>query len=85
MCIVEPYVRALFGDCTGTTMKTEKTLTPLWDETLVFHDVLLFGDIRESALQLKLELYDLDTSAVLCFHTHIPSLSVVCDACCALH
>ena len=54
----------MFGDCTASTRKAEKTIAPVWDETLVFRDVPLFGDVQEGTMELKLELYDREPVSV---------------------
>lgn len=63
----EPFVRTVFGDCTATTLKAANKIAPLWNETLVFDDVVLYGDpeqLKITTMDMQLEIYDHDASSV---------------------
>ncbi|XP_041670961.1 myoferlin-like isoform X6 [Cheilinus undulatus] len=59
----DPYAHISFLHVSKTTEKMASTLNPTWDQTLIFHDIEIYGDPRNVALRppdVVLEFYDHD-------------------------
>nr|XP_021208193.1 otoferlin isoform X3 [Bombyx mori] len=59
----DPFARVVIGDCTTTTQVIDETLSPTWDELLVFDDVLLFStmeQIKSDPPTIVIEIFDQD-------------------------
>lgn len=59
----DPFARVIIGNCSATTQVIDETLSPTWDELLVFHDVLLFSTIehiKRDPPTIVIEIFDQD-------------------------
>ncbi|CAM1319906.1 FER1L6 (predicted) [Pycnogonum litorale] len=59
----DPFARVLFGENSLTTQVIDETLSPTWDETLVFNDVVVYGNkehITEEPPSVVVEIFDQD-------------------------
>ena len=59
----DPFIRVIVGDACRSTQVISETLCPVWNETLVFDDVIVYGD-TESILRhppkVMVECFDYD-------------------------
>lgn len=59
----DPYAVVYVGEFARSTQVIEETLSPTWDEVLVFDEILLYGmkeDIIKSPPTIVIEIYDQD-------------------------
>ncbi|CAH0402078.1 unnamed protein product [Chilo suppressalis] len=59
----DPFARVVIGDSTATTQVIDETLSPTWDELLVFDDVLLYSTIEQIKADpptIVIEIFDQD-------------------------
>ncbi|XP_052746509.1 otoferlin [Bicyclus anynana] len=59
----DPFARIVLGECAGTTQVIYETLSPTWDELIVFQNVLLFSTvdyIKAHPPAIVVEVYDQD-------------------------
>ena len=59
----DPFAKVIFADCVQTTQVIEETLSPTWDEMLLFPVVTLYGnrlDLIADAPTVVVEVYDQD-------------------------
>nr|XP_034839510.1 otoferlin-like [Maniola hyperantus] len=59
----DPFARIIIGDCSGTTQVIDETLSPTWDELIVFNDVLLYSTvvyIKANPPTVVVEIFDQD-------------------------
>ncbi|KAH9363614.1 hypothetical protein HPB48_004135 [Haemaphysalis longicornis] len=59
----DPFARVVFGDQSQTTMVIDETLSPTWDEMLLFPSVTVYGrkeDIKEDPPVVVIEIFDQD-------------------------
>ncbi|XP_030765645.1 otoferlin-like isoform X2 [Sitophilus oryzae] len=59
----DPFARIIAGEFCKTTQVIDETLSPTWDELLVFEEVLLFGsseEIKKDPLSIIIEIFDQD-------------------------
>ncbi|CAK1554752.1 unnamed protein product [Leptosia nina] len=59
----DPFARVVIGDCSATTQVIDETLSPTWDELLVFDDVLLYStidQIKKDPPTIAIEIFDQD-------------------------
>ncbi|CAN8025240.1 unnamed protein product [Ixodes persulcatus] len=59
----DPFARVVFGDQSQTTMVIDETLSPTWDEMLLFPEVTVYGkkdDIKEDPPVVVIEIFDQD-------------------------
>ncbi|XP_017273940.1 myoferlin-like isoform X1 [Kryptolebias marmoratus] len=59
----DPYAHVSFLHLSKTTEKLKATLNPTWDQTLIFHDIEIYGDpqnIVDCPPDVVLEFYDSD-------------------------
>ncbi|XP_045490218.1 otoferlin-like [Pieris rapae] len=59
----DPFARVVIEDCSATTQVIDETLSPTWDELLVFDDVLLYStidEIKKNAPTICIEIFDQD-------------------------
>ncbi|KAG8190919.1 hypothetical protein JTE90_014400 [Oedothorax gibbosus] len=59
----DPFARVCFSDQSQTTQVIDETLSPTWDEMLLFNDVVVYGskeDIREDPPVIVVEIFDQD-------------------------
>lgn len=59
----DPFAKVIIGDCTATTQVIDETLSPTWDELLVFDDILLYSSIeqiRSDPPTIVVEIFDQD-------------------------
>ncbi|XP_050298666.1 otoferlin-like [Anthonomus grandis grandis] len=59
----DPFARVIAGEFSRTTQVIDETLSPTWDELLLFDEILLFGsadDIKEDAPSIVIEIFDQD-------------------------
>ncbi|XP_031751125.1 dysferlin isoform X4 [Xenopus tropicalis] len=60
----DPYAIVSFLHQSQKTLVMKSTLNPTWDQTLIFHEIEVFGDpetIKESPPNIVVEIYDHDT------------------------
>ncbi len=66
----DPFARVIFSHECQSTQYVNETLSPVWDETLVFRDVTLYGPIANIAYtppSVCVEFYDYDVVVSLRF------------------
>lgn len=59
----DPFARVVLGEQTATTQVIDETLSPTWDELLIFKDVLLYSTIEEIKADpptIIIEIFDQD-------------------------
>jgi len=59
----DPYVRVTFTNKSTKTKTLSQTLSPTWDETLIFQEVNIFGspeDLKKNPPSVVMELFDED-------------------------
>ena len=59
----DPFARVIFGEFCKSTQVIDETLSPTWDELLVFDDILIFGteeEIKKDPPSVVIELFDQD-------------------------
>ncbi|XP_030026974.2 otoferlin [Manduca sexta] len=59
----DPFARVVIGESTGTTQVIDETLSPTWDELLVFDDILLYStieQIKSDPPTIVIEVFDQD-------------------------
>ncbi len=59
----DPFARVVFGDQSLTTQVIDETLSPTWDEMLIFNEVVTHGTIeqmKEDPPTIVVEIFDQD-------------------------
>lgn len=59
----DPFARVIIGDCIVSTQVIDETLSPTWDEMLLFRDVLLYSSIewiKANTPTIVIEIFDRD-------------------------
>uniref|UniRef100_A0A8D8QAC2 Otoferlin n=1 Tax=Cacopsylla melanoneura TaxID=428564 RepID=A0A8D8QAC2_9HEMI len=59
----DPFARVLIGEYCKTTQVIDETLSPTWDETLVFEEILVYGirdEIQADPPVIIIEIFDQD-------------------------
>ncbi|KAJ0183679.1 hypothetical protein K1T71_000102 [Dendrolimus kikuchii] len=59
----DPFARVVIGEHSATTQVIDETLSPTWDELLVFEDVLLYStieQIKSDPPSIVIEIFDQD-------------------------
>ncbi|XP_043922113.1 otoferlin-like [Protopterus annectens] len=59
----DPFARVLFSNFSQSTEVVENTLSPTWDQTLVFQNVTIYGDPNDTENKppvITVEIYDYD-------------------------
>ncbi|CAG4962252.1 unnamed protein product [Parnassius apollo] len=59
----DPFARVIIGDSTSTTQIIDETLSPTWDELLIFDDILLYSTIEQIKVDpptIVIEIFDQD-------------------------
>ncbi len=59
----DPFARVICGEYTKVTQVIDETLSPTWDELLVFDEILVYGrreDIKANPPVVIVEIYDQD-------------------------
>ncbi|XP_014369899.2 otoferlin-like [Papilio machaon] len=59
----DPFARVVIGDSVSNTQVIDETLSPTWDELLVFNDILLFSSIEHIKTDpptIVIEIFDQD-------------------------
>lgn len=59
----DPFARVICGEFCKSTQVIDETLSPTWDELLVFDDILIFGteeEIKKDPPSIVIELFDQD-------------------------
>ncbi len=59
----DPFARVVAGEYCRTTQVIDETLSPTWDELLIFEELLVYGrreDIATNPPQVIVEIYDQD-------------------------
>nr|CDS32028.1 myoferlin [Hymenolepis microstoma] len=59
----DPYLRACFVNQSQKTERLEKTLSPTWDQTLIFENIVIYGTtqvVMESPPLVTIEIFDWD-------------------------
>uniref|UniRef100_H3ANS4 C2 domain-containing protein n=1 Tax=Latimeria chalumnae TaxID=7897 RepID=H3ANS4_LATCH len=57
----DPFARVLFSTSSQSTEIAERTLSPTWDQTLVFQEIVLYGDpkdIQDRPPKVIIEIFD---------------------------
>lgn len=73
----DPYAIVSFLHQSQKTVVVKNTLNPTWDQTLIFYEIEIFGELASIAEQppnIVVELYDHDTYVSLLPSSLIPSL-----------
>ena len=61
--MIDPYCQVAFVNQSMRTEIKYKTLSPIWDQTLIFETVDIYGnpdEIKENPPTINVELYDHD-------------------------
>lgn len=59
----DPFAKVIFADVCQTTQVIDETLSPTWDEMLLFNDVTLYGlrnDLLHNPPSVVIEFFDQD-------------------------
>ncbi|GBP13606.1 Otoferlin [Eumeta japonica] len=59
----DPFASVIIGDQTESTLVIDETLSPTWDELLLFNDVLIYGTMENIKLDpptIVIEIFDQD-------------------------
>lgn len=59
----DPFARIIVGEFCKTTQVIDETLSPTWDELLIFDDILLYGtrdEIQKDPITIVIEIFDQD-------------------------
>nr|XP_013189195.1 unnamed protein product [Amyelois transitella] len=59
----DPFARVVIGESSATTQVIDETLSPTWDELLVFNDILLYSTIEQIKADpptIVIEIFDQD-------------------------
>ena len=66
----DPFARVVFGDQSLCTLVIDETLSPTWDEMLIFTEVTVYGtlqNIKDNPPTIVIEIFDQDR-VVCTFH-----------------
>jgi len=61
----DPFARVVFADQSLCTLVIEETLSPTWDEMIMFMKVVVYGTIeyiKEYPPTIVVEIFDLDSA-----------------------
>ena len=59
----DPFARVVFGDQSQCTQVIDETLSPTWDEMLIFNEVVMYGnmtEIKDEPPTIIIEIFDQD-------------------------
>lgn len=59
----DPFARIIFGDQSQCTQVIDETLSPTWDEMLIFNEVIMYGimeEIKDDPPTIVVEIFDQD-------------------------
>jgi Ca2+-dependent lipid-binding protein len=59
----DPFARIVFGDQSLCTQVIDETLSPTWDEMLIFNEVIIWGtmeQIKKEPPTVVIEIFDQD-------------------------
>ncbi|KAM7540784.1 hypothetical protein Aperf_G00000029183 [Anoplocephala perfoliata] len=59
----DPYVRVCFINQSQKSERLEKTLSPMWDQTLIFENMVIYGNLQsiiDSPPRVTVEIFDWD-------------------------
>ena len=59
----DPFARVVFGDQSLCTQVIDETLSPTWDEMLIFNEVIMWGlmdQIKKEPPTIVIEIFDQD-------------------------
>lgn len=59
----DPFARVICGEFYRSTQVIDETLSPTWDELLLFDDILIYGtaeEIKNDPSPIVIELFDQD-------------------------
>jgi len=59
----DPFARVVFGDQSQCTQVIDETLSPTWDEMLIFNEVIVYGtieDLKNEPPIIIIEIFDQD-------------------------
>lgn len=59
----DPFARIVAGEFSKTTQVIDETLSPTWDELLVFEEILIYGtsdEIQNDPPAIVIEIFDQD-------------------------
>ena len=59
----DPFARVVFGEQSQVTQVIDETLSPTWDEMLIFNEVTMYGvidEIKEEPPTIVIEIFDQD-------------------------
>jgi hypothetical protein len=59
----DPFARVIIGEYCKVTQVIDVTLSPTWDELLIFNDILIYGtkeEIRTDPPSIIIEIFDQD-------------------------
>lgn len=74
----DPFARIAFVDQSVSTQVIEETLSPTWDEMLIIHEVVMYGQMQEiadSPPTIIVEVFDQDK--VVCIAALVCVLDVI--------
>lgn len=59
----DPFARVIMGEFSKTTQVIDETLSPTWDELLIFEEILIYGsadEIKQDPPPIIIEIFDQD-------------------------
>ena len=59
----DPFARIVFGDQSQCTQVIDETLSPTWDEMLIFNEIVIYGnigEIKDEPPTIIIEVFDQD-------------------------
>ncbi|XP_060519219.1 otoferlin-like isoform X2 [Cylas formicarius] len=59
----DPFARVVAGEFCKTTQVIDETLSPTWDELLIFDEILIYGcsaEIKKNPISIVIEIFDQD-------------------------
>jgi otoferlin len=64
----DPFVRVVFGRESLCTQVIDETLSPTWDEMIIFNEIVIYGSfnhIRDFPPMIVVEIFDQDRAVSL--------------------
>ena len=77
----DPFARVIFGDQSLCTQVIDETLSPTWDEMLIFNEVSIYGtieEVKENPPTIVVEIFDQDGVVSFSSHVEVYCKSFIC-------
>jgi len=75
----DPFARVICGEFCKCTQVIDETLSPTWDELLLFDDILIYGtaeEIKKDPPSIVVELFDQDKVVSRIYGISYPNLMI---------